>query len=137
MANKHQFRFITANGADELFERNIYKEMNRHHQAMGGPVDNEFDEAAPRIMQHTANNLGIHYSPSSTDTHVVHTFTHPTAHSLMEGQPTVKRDSVMQKRAKEQDQDHKDRLQKREGSRYSSVDPSKTDAMDIVRPFNP
>lgn len=137
MANNHQFQFVTTNGADDLFERNVYKEINRHHAAMGYPVGNNFDEVAPRIMQHTANTLGIHYSPSVTDTHHVHTFTHPTAHSLLEGQPTAKRESLMGKRTRELAEDHKDRMQKKEGTRYSSVDPSKTDEMDIVRPFNP
>ena len=128
MANNHQFQFVTTNGADDLFERNVYKEINRHHAAMGYPVGNNFDEVAPRIMQHTANTLGIHYSPSVTDTHHVHTFTHPTAHALMEGQPTVygaygSRVDVPERKVK--------------GSGFSSIDPSKTDEMDIVRPFNP
>lgn len=126
MANKHQFRFITANGADELFERNVYAEMNRHHQAMGGPVDNDFDEVAHRIMQTTANNLGVIYTPSTTDTHVVHTFTHPKAHGLLEGTPTAKKKSFseMEGPAKQV-----------RGRGYSAIDPSKSDEMDIVRPF--
>lgn len=137
MANQHQFRFITANGADELWERNIYKEVNRHHQAMGGPIDNEFDEVAHRIMQMTANNLGIIYTPSTTDTHVVHTFTHPTAHGLMEGIPTSKRESVSGRRTRELEEDHKERMARGGSTRYNSVDPSQTDEADIVRPFEP
>jgi hypothetical protein len=128
MANNHQFKFVTANGADELFERNIYQELNRHHESMGRPVGNDFDEVAPRIMQHTANALGVHYAPSSTDTHVVHTFTHPTAHAMLAGQPTAK--EAYGSRMEGPDR-------KVTGSGYSSVDPSKTDEMDIVRPFNP
>lgn len=127
MANNHQFRFITANGGDELWERNIYKEINRHHQALGGPVGNDFDEVAHRIMQHTANNLGIHYTPSTTDTHVVHTFTHPTAHALTSGQPTFKKKSF---------EEMEGLTRTVNGRGYSSIDPSKTDEMDIVRPFD-
>ena len=148
MDSVHRFQFKTDTGNEkpEEFESMVYKHINESHAAHGSPIGEDWDMSAHRILQHAANRAGFHYSgPRQVEKGVIHhTFTSPRAASLL---GLVQHDpfgpaSEKTKEYRRQMSAAIDRagaaqaMEERLGKGTWSIDPSKTDKMDVVRPFD-